>query len=140
VARGGEEPGAGLPLSAAGHMDCSDVLATTQTPTFCFGGTGSTYRPRSFLGAEFRPHIHPSVLICAIYRRKLPNRRLAPAASHEKTENGKFATQVVNSPTCGGCKSKNYGKWKILPEFGLDIVARGSSGLKPLRRRAPAPN
>jgi len=27
--------------------------------------------------------------------------------------------------------------FNIPPEFGRDLVARGSSGLKPLRRRAP---
>jgi len=33
---------------------------------------------------------------------------------------------------------KKTGKIGKFPEFGRDLVARGSSGLKPLRRRAPA--
>jgi len=34
-------------------------------------------------------------------------------------------------------KSKLFGKLKKDSEFGRDPVARGSSGLKPLRRRTP---
>jgi len=44
-------------------------------------------------------------------------------------------SQVGVSPTCGRRKSGKIEKYP--PEFGRDHVARGSSWLKPLRRRAP---
>jgi len=44
-------------------------------------------------------------------------------------------SQVGKRSTCGGRKSKKMKKKSS--GFGRDHVARGSSGLKPLRRRTP---
>ena len=58
----------------------------------------------------------------------------------EQNENGDGSVATVANRDLGrlAAASKKKQQIVLLPEFGHDHVARGSSGLKPLRRRAPS--